>query len=108
MLTFLPPLNVTAEALALCAPYANHYHKTFEPWALSGPHNAGVRQAVLTKLTGFKVPKAKAGVNALAKALTEACRVTPEEYTCNAALYCVFYSRMDTLGLFPPARVECD
>ena len=49
---------------------------------MAGPHNADVRQKIMSILHGQKMPKAKCGVTVMEKAFIELSGIT--EYTCLA------------------------
>lgn len=70
------------DALIMLAKVAGDYSPW--NWNLAGPHNAAARQLILSTLIGCRIPKASAGVNALAKAFYAA---GPElDYTCQRDL----------------------
>ena len=50
----------------------------FDIWAMSGPHNATNRAHVMSELTGNKVSKGAAGVNALEREFYEMCGIEGE------------------------------
>ena len=52
----------------------------FNVWELAGPAKSGVRAEIMSLLAGVKVPKAKAGVNALRVALYAVAAVPDGSY----------------------------
>jgi GNAT superfamily N-acetyltransferase len=76
---------------------------------LAGDRNAVIRATILSELTGTKVPKSKAGINALEKALGDYFGIDPKTVTAASfddAVMNAVRAELNSLTTTPPIRLS--